>query len=85
MNLKADKWRKPKKSKNTGVCCVKSYVGNELTFTNRKRTDLLVNVGTFPNVTFYTTDPSTAPFEIMSPDTVMYLMAGRRFKKFALA
>ena len=25
--------------------------------TNRKRTDLLVNVGTFRNVTFYTTDP----------------------------
>ena len=28
-------------------------------FTNRKRTDLLVDVGTFRNVTFYTTDPST--------------------------
>ena len=42
-----------------GVCCVKSYVSNELTFTNRKRTDLLVNVGTFRNVTFYTADPST--------------------------
>ena len=27
-------------------------------FTDRKRTDLLVNVGTFRNVIFYTTDPS---------------------------
>ena len=27
-------------------------------FTNLKRTDLLVNVGMFRNVTFYTTDPS---------------------------
>ena len=38
-------------------CCVKSYISNVPTFTNKKRTDLLVNVGTFRNVTFYTTDP----------------------------
>ena len=36
----------------------KSYVSNVRTFTNTKRTDLLVNVGTFRDVTFYTTDPS---------------------------
>ena len=40
-----------------GVCCEKSYVSNVRTFSNKKRTDLLVNVGTFRNVTFYTTDP----------------------------
>ena len=28
-----------------GVCCVKSYVSNVPMFTNKKRTDLLVNVG----------------------------------------
>ena len=39
-------------------CCVKSYISNVPTFTNKKRTDLLVNVRTFLNVSFYTTDPS---------------------------
>ena len=51
---RSDAWRTP------GVCCVKSYVSNVRVrmFTNLKRTDLLVNVGMFRNVTFYTTDPS---------------------------
>ena len=43
-------------------------------FTNRKRTDLLVNVGTFRNVTFYTTDPRGLLHKIVRVET--YLPAG---------
>ena len=58
-----------------GVCCIKSYVWNVPKFTNRKRTNLLVNVGKFRNGTFYTTDPWSDKFASRNCQLRMWIIS----------